>query len=294
MTPSSPHPGATSFDPVKLLDLEQITATRFLGHGPGNSASSHLYGGQLVAQALAAAQRTVGERHCHSLHAYFLAAGSARAPLTFDVEALRDGGRFSIRRVRVGQDDRFLCDVTVSFHAGGAGVEHQLAPMPLVPQPEELEELSALPIHDEGCGLSGELVVARHFPQMDVRLIEPDALRHVVPSGRRMMWMRLRGVPEDAVAAFGGQCLTYLSDYLVAGTTKLPHPAEHRLPHSRATSLDHALWFHRPYRADDWVLYDQHTTFAAEGRAMARGHMWNRAGEFLATVVQEVLFRSLR
>lgn len=137
--------GISSFDPVKLFDLERITATRFVGHGPGNSPNSHLYGGQIVAQALAAAQRTVGERHCHSLHTYFLAAGSSRAPLTFNVETLRDGGRFSIRRVRVGQDARFLCDITASFHAGGTDVEHQLVPMPLMPAPEELVEMSALP-----------------------------------------------------------------------------------------------------------------------------------------------------
>ncbi|MDF8335374.1 acyl-CoA thioesterase [Novosphingobium cyanobacteriorum] len=297
MSTTSRDHGLPSFDPVRLFDLERISPTRFVGHGPGNAPSSHLYGGQIVAQALAAAQRSVGERHCHSLHAYFLAAGSPRRPLTFDVEILRDGGRFSIRRVRVGQDDRHLCDITASFHSGdasGANVEHQLVTMPHSSTPEELVELSALPIHDEGCGLSGELVLARNFEQIDVRLIEPDALRHQVPSGRRLMWTRLRGVPQDANITLGQQCLTYLSDYLVAGTGKLPHPAEYRLPLFGATSLDHAVWFHKPWRASDWVLFEQYTTFAAEGRAMVRGNMWSRDGEFLASVVQEVLFRSLR
>lgn len=294
MSTTNGNQGRPSFDPVRLFDLEQVTATRFVGHGPGNSPNSHLYGGQIVAQALAAAQRTVDERHCHSLHTYFLAAGTSRAPLTFDVETLRDGGRFSIRRVRVVQGDRYLCDITASFDAGGTGVEHQLVPMPLMPAPEKLVEMSALPVHDEGCGLSGELAIARNFPQIDVRLVEPDSLRHQVPSGRRTMWIRLRGVPESAAAPLGQQCLTYLSDYLMAGTSKLPHPAGHRLPHFGAASLDHAVWFHKPCRAGDWVLFEQQTTFAAQGRAMVRGSMWGRDGEFLATVVQEVLFRSLR
>ncbi|MGW0930633.1 acyl-CoA thioesterase [Streptomyces sp. NPDC002644] len=280
---------------VALLDLEQIEVNIFRGRSPDESLQ-RVFGGQVAGQALVAAGRTVEEdRPVHSLHAYFLRPGRPGVPIVYQVERIRDGRSFTTRRVTAVQQGRTIFNLTASFHLPEEGpFTHQLPPAREVPDPESLptvadsirERLGALPEQLER--------MARRQP-FDIRYVDrlrwtPEEVAGAEP--RSAVWMRAVGPLGDDPLVH--TCaLTYASDMTLLDAVRLPVEPLWGPRHFDLASLDHAMWFHRPFRADDWLLYDQESPIAVGGRGLARGRIYDRAGRLVVSVVQEGLFRAL-
>jgi acyl-CoA thioesterase II len=271
---------------VRLLDLEAIEVNIFRGRSPAESLQ-RVFGGQVAGQALVAAARTVEpDRTVHSLHAYFLRPGDPKVPILYEVDRIRDGRSFTTRRVVGIQHGRAIFNLAASFHVAEAGFAHQLA-MPEVPAPESVPDWKTqwAPVADS----VGDRF--QHPRAIDLRYI--TGLPHLRPgtsSMRQQVWLRADGVlPDDPVLH---TCLlTYASDMTVLDTTLLPHGTSSLDETIQLASLDHAMWFHQPFRADDWLLYDQETTAASGARGLARGSVFRRDGVLVASVVQEGLIR---
>ncbi|WJD95185.1 acyl-CoA thioesterase [Streptomyces antimycoticus] len=278
---------------VDLLDLERIEQDIFRGLSPDESLQ-RVFGGQVAGQALVAAGRTTdGLRPVHSLHAYFLRPGRPGVPIVYQVERIRDGRSFTTRRVVAIQQGRTIFNLTASFHSAEPGIEQQL-PMPEVPGPEDLPTLA-----DEVRSHLGALPEA--FARMerrqpfDVRYVErlrwtDEELKGVEP--RSAVWMRAVGPLGDDPLVH--TCaLTYASDMMLLDAVRMPVEPLWGPRGFDMASLDHAMWFHRPFRTDEWFLYDQESPVATGGRGLARGRIYDRAGRLLVSVVQEGLFRPL-
>jgi acyl-CoA thioesterase-2 len=285
----------TSADLVALLDLEPAGADRFVGRSPA-SGWARVYGGQVVAQALAAAARTVPERPPHSLHAYFLLGGDPAEPILFEVERVRDGRSFSTRRVTAVQRGEPIFVLAASFHVAEDGLEHQ-APAPIAPPPEQLvgpeAALAAVP----------EAARKRLQALFDrVRPIEflPIDLGRYLPlragetrAAKQSVWIRIGGpLPDDPMIHTAA--LAYLSDMTLLDTALVAHGHAIFDGRHQVASLDHALWLHRPCRADEWLLYVQDSPSAGGARALTRGSMFNHDGVLVASVAQEGLIRPIR
>jgi acyl-CoA thioesterase-2 len=271
---------------VDLLALEEIERNIFRGRNE-TGQRERLFGGQVAAQALAAAGRTVEGRAAHSLHAYFLRPGDPAIPVLYTVDRIRDGQSFTTRRVVAVQHGQAIFTVAVSFQVREAGYEHQLLEMPAAPPPESLptwqERASALP--------PGSFPWTRGDRPIDLRHVEPPTFLGGPPRrGGNVVWFRANGVlPEDP---FFHRCvLAYASDMSLLDTVILPHGRSGSLGPVMMASLDHAIWFHRDVRADDWLLYSQESPIAAGARGFARGAIFTRAGELVASVAQEGLMR---
>ncbi|MER5640286.1 acyl-CoA thioesterase II [Kitasatospora sp. NPDC002227] len=276
---------------VDLLDLEQIELNIFRGRSPEESLQ-RTFGGQVAGQALVAAGRTVDAgRPVHSLHSYFLRPGMPGVPIVYQVDRIRDGRSFTTRRVLGIQEGRSIFALTADFHLPEqGGIEHQ-DPMPDVPQPEDLP--SAL---DEVGSKLGELppFISRRQP-FDIRYVDrlkwtKEELVDVQP--RSGVWLRTNGaLPDDPLIHVCA--LTYASDMTLLDSVRAPvEPLWGRRNFDMA-SLDHAMWFHRPFRADDWLLYQQTSPIAHAARGLARGEIYDRSGQLVVSVVQEGLFRPL-
>ncbi|MGP3922166.1 acyl-CoA thioesterase [Streptomyces sp. 8N616] len=278
---------------VDLLDLEQIEVNIFRGRSPDESLQ-RVFGGQVAGQALVAAGRTTdGQRPVHSLHAYFLRPGRPGVPIVYQVERVRDGRTFTTRRVVAVQQGRTIFNLTASFHQPEPGIEHQL-PMPDVQGPEKLpaladelrEHLGALPEALER--------MTRRQP-FDIRYVERlrwsrEELQGVEP--RSAVWMRAVGQLGDDPLVH--TCaLTYASDMMLLDAVRVPVEPLWGSRGFDIASLDHAMWFHRPFRADEWFLYQQESPIATGARGLARGQIFNREGQLLVSVMQEGLFRKL-
>jgi acyl-CoA thioesterase-2 len=272
---------------VDLLDLEDIDADLFRGRQP-DSQRQRVYGGQVAAQALIAGIRTADPSYVvHSLHSYFLRGGDYAVPIVYDVERIRDGRSFLTRRVVARQHGRPIYYQTVNFQRAEDGLEHQ-DEMPEVKRPEDGMDL--LEVMRRGGSTEAEALV-KEWAALDVRWLgssrhglDPDPVR---PSLARM-WVRLRDrLPDDPVvhaAAF-----TYASDVSLLGSTLAAHPVDPT--RVQMASLDHSVWFHRPFRADEWWLYDQWSPSAQGGRGLAIGRVFGEDGTLVATVAQEGLIR---
>ncbi|MQY11811.1 Acyl-CoA thioesterase 2 [Streptomyces sp. RB5] len=276
---------------VGLLDLERIEENIFRGRSPQESLQ-RVFGGQVAGQALVAAGRTTdGERPVHSLHAYFLRPGIPGVPIVYQVERVRDGRSFTTRRVVAVQQGRTIFNLTASFHRPEPGFEHQ-TPMPEVPEPESLPRLA-----DEMRTQLGELPQAMQRMErrqaFDIRYVErlrwtPEELKDAEP--RSAVWMRATGPLGDDPLVH--TCaLTYASDMTLLDAVRIPVEPLWGPRGFDMASLDHAMWFHRPFRADEWFLYQQESPIATGGRGLARGLIFDRAGRLLVSVVQEGLFR---
>jgi acyl-CoA thioesterase-2 len=275
---------------VDLLDLEQLDVDLFRGKQP-ESARSRVYGGQVAAQALIAGQRTVlAEFTVHSLHSYFLLGGDYSVPIVYDVERIRDGRSFLTRRVVARQHGRPIYYQTLNFQRPEEGFEHQDA-MPTVGPPEsgfDLVEVMRRGGNDEAEALG------REWAALDVRWLgntrfglDPDD-GHV---SQARMWIRLRdGLPDDP--ALHAAAFTYASDVSLLGATLSAHDANPS--QVQMASLDHTLWFHRPFRADEWWLYDQWSPSARGARGLAFGRIFTADGTLVATAAQEGLIRPRR
>jgi acyl-CoA thioesterase-2 len=275
---------------VDLLDLEQIELDIFRGRSPSDRRQ-RVFGGQVAGQALVAAGRTVpADRPVHSLHAYFIRPGDPAVPLVYIVDRVRDGRSFTTRRVSAIQHGKTIFTLSASFHHDEPGPVHAIA-MPQVPPPE-----SVLPSHERLEKLLGE--PARRFfadNPIDLRVIGPLSyeaqLDPSLRTDRNLVWLRADGeLPDDPLLHV---CLmTYASDMTLLDTVLLRHGLSWADGHTSGASLDHAMWFHRPFRADRWLLYAQDSPVAGGARGLARGEVFTEEGELVVSVVQEGLIRT--
>jgi acyl-CoA thioesterase-2 len=278
---------------IRQLDLERLEVNLFRGQSTDLGGKS-VYGGQVVGQALFAATRTVEGRAPHSLHAYFLLPGDMAAPIVYEVDRLRDGRSFSARRVQAIQHGRPILSMIASFQGAEPGVEHQV-PMPEVPPPESLPSFGGL--LDQWLAEAGDAVPARlreallRPAPIEWRPVEPwNPLRPTVAPPAQSFWFRaVDKVPDDPMLH---RCLlAYASDTNLIPTALRPHGLSFLDGGAVVASIDHALWFHREGRVDDWLLYAMDSPSAQGSRGFARGLIFDRAGRLLASVAQEGLMR---
>lgn len=278
---------------VDLLSLERLEDNLFRGQSR-DIGTKYVFGGQVLGQALAAAQATLEKRDppraAHSLHAYFLRAGDIAAPIVYQLDRTRDGGSFSVRRVTAIQHGQPIFFMAASFHEHEAGAEHQLS-MPEVPQPEDLEPGNAVP---------GDVMAT--LPEKIQRWLSlqgPFEFRHVYPRNElrptkrppyQQFWFKLNDRIGDGIDQHQVM-LAYASDFHLLGTANWPHAISYYQPNVQMASLDHALWFHRPFRVDDWLLYSMDSPTAQGSRGMARGMIYARNGQLVASTAQEGLVR---
>jgi acyl-CoA thioesterase-2 len=274
---------------VGLLDLEKIDENLFRGTQP-DTALQRVFGGQVAGQALMAAARTVPpERHAHSLHSYFLLPGDPAVPIVYDVEHVRDGRSFATRRVIARQHGRSIFFMTASFHVREEGYDHHDA-MPAVPPPEDCPELAKLFAEVSG---SSRAAWEKEWAALDVRFVADSrmpAMESKDHPARAQMWIRAKGQLPDPPTIH--TCvLTYASDLTLLNVALVPHDTYVGAPDLQTASLDHAMWFHRPFRADEWLLYDQASPSASGARGLAVGRVFSQDGALVATVAQEGLIR---
>lgn len=273
---------------LALLDLEDLGEDRFRGHSPA-SAGTHLYGGQVVAQALVAATRTVPQdRPLHSLHAYFVLAGDPQKPLDFAVEEIRDGRSFTTRRCVVSQQGRTIFSLEASFHRREEGLTHS-APAPLTPDPETLEPIDSLVERFQAFLPKPAEHWLNRAASLDMRVVDPETLLTPTSAGQ-LIWFRLCGpLPDDET--IHAALLAYLSDMTLLNTALVVHGRNIFDPGIHVASLDHALWLHAAPRVDQWLLYVQESPAASHARGLTFGRIYDRSGQLLASVAQEGLIR---
>ena len=280
---------------VDLLALERLEDNLFRGQSR-DIGTKYVFGGQVLGQALSASQATIDAKHprdAHSLHAYFLRAGDIDAPIVYQVDRTRDGGSFSVRRVTAIQHGQVIFFAAASFHKQEEGVTHQLS-MPEVPRPDDLPAAEAVP---EG--------VLETLPTKVQRWLDragPFEFRHVYPRDElnppkrppyQQVWFRLAERIGDAPELHRAM-LAYASDFHLLGTANFPHGISYYQPGVQMASLDHALWFHRPFRADEWLLYSIDSPSAQDARGLARGQIFDAQGRLVASTAQEGMVRVLK
>ena len=277
-------------DLVDLLTLERLDRDLFRGRSQDLGWGA-IFGGQVLGQALsAAAQTVVAERPVHSLHGYFLRAGDLNHPIVYQVERLRDGKSFTTRRVSAIQEGEAIFSLEASFQVEEAGFEHQDA-LPDVPPPESLrsERDMAIAIADR---LPTKLrAMATAERPIEIRPVQPrDPLRPKKADPQRHLWYRsIDALPDDA--SLHRYLLAYASDFSFLGTSMDPHGVSWLSPGMQVASLDHVMWFHRPFRFDEWLLYAVDSPSASGGRGLVRGRFFDRAGRLVASCAQEGLIR---
>ena len=284
--------GSALDDLLRLLDLEPLEVNLFRGQSRDLGGKA-VFGGQVIGQALVAASRTVEGRLPHSLHAYFLRPGDMARPIVYEVDRVRDGKSFTARRVQAIQGGEVLLSMICSFQVPEPGFEHQ-APMPEVPAPESLrsqpelvkEWLAAVPQVPPRIREAFERRTAVEF-----RPVEPrNPLVPQVDPPRQSYWVRANGKLPDA-PLLHACVLAYASDFSLLSTALRPHGVSWLTPGLAVASIDHTLWFHRPFRIDDWLLYAMDSPTAQGGRGLSRGQFFDRAGRLVVSVVQENLMR---
>ena len=286
---------ATAADLVSLFDLEPISHDVYRGISLDNGWK-RIFGGQVLAQALVAASRTVEDRSPHSLHAYFILAGDPTVDIRFEVERIRDGRSFTTRRVVAKQRDSAIFVLSASYQVEEEGLEHSF-PMPPEPEPERLpdpEQLAAFAGPKAGAQLQ------TFFDRIKPIEFRPIDLSRYAPSTngkkrepRQSLWIRIGGrLPDDP--AIHRAALLYLSDMTLLDTALVAHNTTIFSGKIQGASLDHAFWFHRPCRADQWLLYVQDSPNASGARGLTRGLLYSRTGVLVASVAQEGLMRLRR
>jgi acyl-CoA thioesterase-2 len=270
---------------VRLLELEPIEENIFRGIQP-DEERQRVFGGQVASQALMAAGKTVSTGTVHSLHSYFLRPGDPTVPILYEVDRIRDGRSFTTRRVVAIQHGRAIFNMSASFHVEEEGLEHQF-PMPEVPAPEELESLPErlAPWRDEL-----EEWFSRPHP-IDQRHIGELPWKHAEGGlSSQRLWIRADGELGDDPLLHA--CVAaYASDMSLFDAILQPHPVRWDDPGFMGASLDHCMWFHRLFRADDWLLFDTDSPIAAGARGLARGFLFDRTGRLVVSMVQEGLAR---
>ena len=280
-------------DLLELLQIDQLDEQCFRNRLNQNNQSNTLFGGQLVAQAAAAASRTVDNRWLHSLHGYFLRRGLPERQVIFRVEKTLEGGSFSNRRVIAEQDGRQLFELMASFHREQPGFEHQCEWDNDIPAPEQLVDLhTLLRVHSAKL----EPFLVQKFSQITAVEIRPcdvdDYLFQKAGHARGRYWIRIiQPLPDDPL--LHQLALAYASDYWLVGAAIMKHSNAVVSERILASSLDHAMWFHRPVRANDWFVYVTDSPSASGSRGLSRGLLYDREGKLLASTCQEAVIRYL-
>lgn len=280
-------------DILKLLDVERLEVDLFRGVGHGGETAKRIYGGQVIAQALAAAHLTVEDRACHSLHAYFIRPGDPTIPVIYEVDRARDGGSFTTRRVVAIQHGRQIFNLAASFHRAEEGWTHQHQP-PETPDPEGLETAEAL-----------RRAVAHKLPEdrrayftrpspIEIRPVDPGDMFDPGPRpDAHAMWFRVKD-RIDAPPWVHHCLLAYASDMSLLSSGLRPNGLSWLKGEVMGASLDHALWLHGPVKFDEWHLYAMDSPFAGGARSFNRGSIFDAGGRLVASVAQEGLMRPIR
>ncbi|MCG7585305.1 acyl-CoA thioesterase II [Photobacterium sp. OFAV2-7] len=275
---------------LTLLHLEQLEQGLFRGQSE-HLGLPQVYGGQVIGQSLSAAKETVDEnRQVHSFHSYFLRPGDPQKPIIYDVENLRDGRSFSTRRVKAIQYGRPIFYLTASYQAEESGLSHQ-STMPDVPPPESLiseqalvqsiaEHLPKAAVETFGC--------ERPIEVRPVTVVNPLAPKPEAP--KQYLWIKANGeMPDDP--RIHQYVLAYASDWGFLVTALQPHGVTLMTPKMKVATIDHSMWYHRPFRMDEWLLYAIDSPSASGARGLVRGEIYNQKGELVASAVQEGLMR---
>ena len=274
---------------VDLLDLAPVGDDHFQGDSE-DLGFPNVFGGQVLGQALMAASRTVEDRLCHSLHAYFLRPGNHSMPIDYEVQRVRDGGSFSVRRVIARQGGKEILTGSMSFQVAEQGLEHQLK-MPAAPDPDTVtseQEWGRLLAPQVAESMRESMTRER---PIEIRPVDPvNPLKPEKRPPHKQSWFRAQGtLPDDPVLH---RCLlTYASDFQFLGTSLNPHGVTFMSKNMQVASLDHAIWFHRDFRMDEWLLYDKDSPSASAGRGFNRGNFFNQSGSLVASTTQEALIR---
>jgi len=276
---------------LNLLDIEQLEVDLFRGIGTGGETSRRIFGGHVIAQALAAAYRTVPDRLCHSLHAYFLRPGDPSIPVIYEVDRARDGGSFTTRRVVAIQHGKQIFHMSASFQVAEEGWDYQHQ-MPQVPGPEGLlnrDELRSQWVDQIPEKLRGDFLRPR---PIEIREIEPrDMITPKPADDRNHIWVRMRAAAGTSEAI--QQCLlAYASDMYLLGTSLRPHGLTWFTGEMMTASIDHSMWFHAPIHLENWHLYTMDAPFTGGGRGFNRGMIFTQDGKLVASVAQEGLMRA--
>ena len=276
---------------VTLLALEKIEENLFRGQSQDLGWGT-VFGGQVLGQALSAAAQTVpAARHVHSMHAYFLRPGDVSKPIVYDVDRIRDGGSFTTRRVVAIQSGKAIFNLAASFQRLEGGFDHQL-PMPDAPEPIAVptEQEGLLPFLDKLPPFAKNRMTApRPFEIRPVDL-EDDPFTPSAAPGTRRVWLKAAApLPDDP--ALHAYLLAYASDFAFLVTALRPHAVTWLTPGLQLASLDHNMWFHRPFRVDEWLLYSIESPSAHASRGLVFGHFYTRSGELVASAAQEGLMR---
>lgn len=287
---------------VEVLKLERIEENIFRGQSQ-DLGWGRVFGGQVLGQALSAAEQTVPTgRMVHSLHGYFLRPGDAKKPIVFTVDPIRDGRSFTTRRVVAVQGGRAIFSLSASFQSDEAGLDHQSEVMPDVPGPDELrseqdlgrrylERMPADIVAKIPMGLRERITSVR---PIEIRPVDPvDPMNPKVRPPVERVWFRANGTLPDE-PSLHAYMLAYASDFHLLSSTMLPHGVTWLTPGLQVASLDHAMWWYRPFRLDDWLLYDIESPTARGARGLARGRWFTQSGELVAATMQEGLIRDRR
>ncbi|PAJ73811.1 acyl-CoA thioesterase II [Pseudoalteromonas sp. NBT06-2] len=280
-------------DLLSLLDLETIEKGLYRGNSQDLGFKA-VFGGQVMGQALSAAKETVvEERLVHSLHSYFLRPGDASKAIVYDVENIRDGKSFSTRRVKAIQNGKPIFYMTVSFHNEEPGVTHQ-ASMPNVPGPENLR--SSLEFYRENASLIPEKIREKVLcdKPIEIRPVNfQSPFKPEVTLANRYVWFKASGeMPSDP--RIHKYLLAYASDFEFLPTALQPHGLSFMQPNMQVATIDHAMWFHREFKMDEWILYAVDSPSASGGRGLVRGQFFNQGGVLIASTMQEGLIRQRR
>lgn len=276
---------------LNLLTLEPIGTDRYLGQSQ-DLGFRNLFGGHVLGQSLVAATNSCDGLGVHSLHAYFIRAGNTQSPIEYQVDRIRDGRSFSVRRITAIQDNSPILIMSASFQAPESGFEHQIE-MPDVPPPESLQ--SELELARAVKDLIPERIREQFTSDRPIEIRQVDPVNPFKPekkSPERYAWFRAVGTMPNSPTL--NKCLlAYASDFGLMATCMRPHGVTFYQPDMMTASLDHAMWFYRDFRMDEWLLYASDSPSAAHGRGFNRGNIFNQKGELIACVAQEGLFRQL-
>ncbi|CAM1345349.1 acyl-CoA thioesterase [Tenacibaculum amylolyticum] len=277
---------------LKILTLEDVGDNNFSGVSK-DIGSPNVFGGQVLAQALNAAYRTIdNNRVLHSLHSYFLEAGNLELPIIYNVQTIRDGGSFSTRRVTAHQNDKTIFILACSFHKKEDGYEHQMPIKKDLKQPEDL--LSWTDMLDQFGDflpkkMKAFLSVERPIDFKPVQVVNPFDQKDLPPVVD--VWFKLKGEPQDLTLALKQQILTYISDYNILTACLYPNASKAHFGNTQMASLDHSMWFYRDFDYTDWMLFSVESPNSFGARGFACGNIYTRDGKLVASVAQEGLMR---
>jgi acyl-CoA thioesterase-2 len=282
-------------DLIAVLTLEKKSEKEFVGISK-DIGSPNVFGGQVLAQALSAANNSVSEdRVLHSLHSYFLEAGNLELPITYLVNNMRNGGSFSTRRVTARQNDKTIFILSASFHKKEDGHEHQQDLESGLKQPEELLSWTDM-LHQLGDFLPKKLKafleIERPIEFKPTFIVNPLDLEDLPPFSD--VWFKVKGSCLGAKLALKQQILTYISDYNILNSTLYPNASKANFGNTQMASLDHSMWFFREFDLDDWMLYRTESPNSFGARGFARGNIYSRKGVLIASVAQEGLIRPIK